>query len=304
MRTVLKRTAAFVAIAFPLSLSSTLLSWAKQEDGLGQELLRQLLPFRVGFHAGELLLTTIGAMSAFALLRHRLPPTHTVIALGAAFGVMSFFAVGGAFHVGGLASAAIWALAGSAVFAYGGALAAPQHDGLVSSAFPLAARSDQATSGTKGRTASAIVGAALSMAVLALLLVPLIWGITGLKMILAYPVLLVIAAPYSLSGGLAYGVLLGSMPENTYVKLRSEKLANQAAAAMALGLISGLAGLVIGHTLGRWMSWGSTTAYLKSVFTLGLLIDDRVIVLWILIGTLCGPILWFLARAVRAQIPR
>lgn len=78
------------------------------------------------FHGAVLILSNIGALVGFTLVRHRLPTTRQTAVLAIAYAFTTVFAGVGSFMLVGAIGAATWLLLGSMAFALGsGVLSQP-----------------------------------------------------------------------------------------------------------------------------------------------------------------------------------
>jgi hypothetical protein len=74
------------------------------------------------FHVAVLLISGVGALTAFAFMRHRLPSVRVTLVLGICYGLCTVLAGPGMLILAGVAGAAGWMALGSLAFALGATL--------------------------------------------------------------------------------------------------------------------------------------------------------------------------------------
>ena len=144
-----------------------------------------------------------------------------------------------------------------------------------------------------------VVGLPLRCAVACIFLATALWCLWVRQF---HPLMIVFAVPYAITGGLLFGLLMGAIPNPAFVRIQDSSRWNRVILPIALGIVAGVGACILYGTFGRWMSWGSTAAFVSAGFQCGLLIDNKVLVLCTVIGMICGPILWFLGARARISV--
>src|SRR5438045_2308782 len=118
MKAAAYRTLAFAGTAFLVLLAADLAFWGGYQGMHPRDQLESQLITHGAMHASVLVLSLMGATFAFVTLRHRLLSAKAASLFGAAFAVLSFFALVAAFSAAGFWGAGAWLLIGSIVFAF------------------------------------------------------------------------------------------------------------------------------------------------------------------------------------------
>jgi hypothetical protein len=128
MRGNVIRALTFASVTFVLLVLADAAMWGGFQGAQPEAQHSELLRIHVAFHAAVLTLAFIGALIGFLPVRKRLLPIKGAVILAVIFSMLSFFAVIGAFQIGGIAAAGIWLVAGSATVAFVGGrmLSSPQ----------------------------------------------------------------------------------------------------------------------------------------------------------------------------------
>jgi hypothetical protein len=131
MKPAIHRTLVFAITAFLMLLIADLVVWGAYQGMHPRDELRSQLLMHGVMHASVLVLSLIGAATAFLLLRKRLPSTKGAALFGAIFATLSFFAIVAAFASGGFVGAGAWLLLGSAAMAILSGVVARRHEGYI-----------------------------------------------------------------------------------------------------------------------------------------------------------------------------
>jgi len=129
MRSALHRALAFAVATFIALLLADLAVWGGYQGMHPREELGSQLLIHGAMHASVLVLSIVGAGTAFLLLRRRLPSLRAALWCGIGFAALSFFVLVASFNEAGFVGAGAWLLLGSATIAVFGALIAGRHEG-------------------------------------------------------------------------------------------------------------------------------------------------------------------------------
>ena len=119
MRTVSRTAGTFAVVAFLLVLAVDAVLSLVYQPPPTQANRNAFLAVHGTFHGAVLLLSSVGALVGFALVRQRLPTTRQTIFLAVAYGLTTVLAGVGSFMLAGSLGAAAWLVMGSIAFALG-----------------------------------------------------------------------------------------------------------------------------------------------------------------------------------------
>jgi hypothetical protein len=286
IRKILFRAVAFAIPVLLISALTTFLYARQFQDLLNDPSLAEYLRWR---WARDGVLAFLGAACAFVFVRSQLPTILAAAVAGMVFECASYFiarALGVFVRFQIEYAGTIWWFAGAALFAYAGAMATP-------------ARLESSTKVEDATGLARFIGLPLQCVLASLFLAPFLWCLSVRQF---HPFMFLLAAPYASSGGFFFGLFVGAIPGQAFARIQRSSWMNRVIMPMAPGILAGVAACILAGTFMRWWTWGSTAAFISAAFQHGLLISDEVLVLCILIGMVCGPILWSLvARARHAQ---
>ena len=231
----------------------------------------------------------LGAAGAFAFLRARLPGILAATATGLVFAMTSYFVPDALsrltlFKFSGQYVHALWWTIGAALFAYAGAMMTPAVG--------------ESTKGEGAGNVGRFVAGAFLCALGALFLAPILWGLWLRQF---HPFMFLLAAPYAGTGGLLFGLLVAAIPDSTITRIQSGSWLHRVVFPMAPGILASVAGCILAGTFMRWQTWGSTASFISATLQFGLQINDQVLLLCVVIGMICSPIIWRFYAIVRAM---